>query len=174
MRLIRSYCPVKMKPIPIKPVWYLIGRTNEGSVKSFDRYWTAYEAKIALEQTRSISDGLVYTVDESESIIPDRRLPTRKQIVELGKFFQRAFVVLRYISYGRKNFEAIEQLTDILHNMPTEMFDSEQWNWNFYICALWGFQEKFPDVQTANLAEMLESIRDNTEQDAGSREESGA
>ncbi|MEB3210624.1 MAG: hypothetical protein VKL39_04690, partial [Leptolyngbyaceae bacterium] len=123
----------EMKTIPTKPVWYLIGRTSEGDVKTFERYWTANESKLALEQKYGVSDGLIYTVDESESIIPDRTLPTERQRVQIGTFLHRAFVVLRHISYGRENIEAIEKLTDILHNFPIEMFDPQQWDWNSYI-----------------------------------------
>ena len=153
-----------MKPIPTKPVWYLIGRTSEGEVKTIERHWTADEAKAALDQKSDGSDYLTYSIDESESIIPDGTLPTAQQHVEIGQFLHRAFVVLRYISYGRENFEAIEKLTDILHNFPTEMFDPDQWDWNSYIYALRKFEENFPDVQTTNLAAMLEDIRDNAQQ----------
>jgi len=153
-----------MKPIPTKPVWCLIGRSGDGDVQAFERYWTATEAKAALDQKTSDDDGLNYSVDESESIIPDRTLPTERQRVEISHFLHRAFVVLRYISYGRENFEAIEKLTDILHNFPTEMFDPDQWDWNSYIYALRRFEEDFPEIQTTNLAAMLESIRDNAQQ----------
>lgn len=135
-------------------------------MKAFKRYWTADEAKSALDQKFGERDGLIYSMEESESIIPDRTLPTERQRVEIGSFLHRAFVVLRYISYGRENFKAIEKLTDILHNFPTEMFDPEQWDWNSYIYALRKFEEDFPDVQATNLAAMLESIRDNAEQNA--------
>ena len=135
-------------------------------MKSFDRYWTASEADVALAQKNGTSDGLGYRVDESESIIPDRTLPTSEQLVGLGRFLQRALVVLRHISYGRENFEAIERLTDILHNLPAEMFDPELWDWNYYISALRKYEEEFSDVQTMNLAAMLEDIRDKTKQDA--------
>ena len=149
-----------MKTIPTKPVWYLIGRTSDGDVKAFERYWTANESEVALEQKSGVSDGLIYSVDESESIIPDRTLPTEQQRVQIGIFLHRAFVVLRHISYGRENFEAIEKLTDILHNFPTEMFDPDQWDWNSYIYALRKFEENFPNVQTMNLAAMLEEIQE--------------
>lgn len=144
-----------------KPVWYLFGRTGEGDVRAFERYWTAEEAQAALGRKAADDDGLNYSVDVSESIIPDRTLPTERQRVEIGGFLHRAFVVLRYVSYGRENFEAIEQLTDILHNFPKEMFEPDRWDWNSYIYALRGYEEKFPDVQTMNLAAMLEAIRDN-------------
>lgn len=153
-----------MKPIPTKPVWYLVGRTGGGDVKTLERYWSANEAQAAFDQKTSDDDGLDYSVDESESIIPDRTLPTEQQRLEIGEFLHRTLVVLRSISYGRENFEAIEKLTDILHNFPTEMFDPEQWDWNSYIYALRRFKEDFPDVQTMNLAAMLESIRDNAQQ----------
>lgn len=156
-----------MKPIPTKPVWYLIGRTSDGDMKAIERYWTANEAKAALDQKADDSGDLTYSIDESESIIPDRTLPTEKQRIEIGNFLHRVFVVLRYISYGRENFEAIEKLTDILHNFPEEMFDSERWDWNSYIYALRNFEEDFPDVQATNLASMLEGIRDNAEQAGG-------
>ena len=71
--------------------------------------------------------------------------------------------MLRFISYGRDNFEAIEKLTDILHNLPTEMYDPDQWDWNSYIYGLRQFEKDFPDVQTTNLAAMLESIRDDVD-----------
>jgi hypothetical protein len=161
----------EMKTIPTKPVWYLIGRTGGGDVKSFDRFWTASEAESALTEKANALDGLDYSVDESESIIPDRTLPTRAQQIALGGFLQRAFVVLRYISYGRENFEAIEQLTDILHNFPREMFDPDQWDWNSYIYALRKFEEKFGDVQTANLAAMLEEIKEAEQGRDGDAEE---
>jgi hypothetical protein len=154
-----------MKPLPTKPVWYLIGRTDEGDVKAFERYWTSHEAKTAFDRKSGDSDCLIYSIDESESIVPDRTLPTERQQVWIGRFLHRAFVVLRYISYGRVNFEAIEKLTDILHNFPNDMFDRERWDWNSYIHALRKFEENFPDVQTMNLAAMLESIRDNKDQD---------
>ena len=150
----------EMKTIPTKPVWYLIGRTSEGDVKAFERYWTENESKVALDQKSGVHDGLIYSVDESESIIPDRTLPTERQRVQIGTFLHRAFVVLRSISYGRENFEAIEKLTDILHNFPTEMFDPEQWDWNSYIYALRKFEEDFPNIQTMKLAAMLEEIQE--------------
>ncbi|MEP4076829.1 hypothetical protein [Haloferula sp.] len=158
-----------MKPIPTKPVWYLIGRTSEGEVKTIERHWTPDGAKAALDQKSDGSDDLTYSIDESESIIPNRTLPTEQQRVEIGQFLHRAFVVLRYISYGRENFKAIEKLTDILHNFPTEMFDPDQWDWNSYIYALRKFEEEFRDVQTTNLAAMLEGIRDNAQQGAPDR-----
>jgi len=154
-----------MKPIPTKPVWYLVGRTGDGHVKTFERYWTASEATAALDQKSGDSDGLNFSIDESESIIPDRTLPSEAQRLEIGQFLHRAFVVLRSISYGRSNFEAIEKLTDILHNFPAEMFDPEQWDWNSYIYALRKFEEEFTDVQTLNLAAMLETIKE-AQQDA--------
>ena len=153
-----------MKPIPTKPVWHLIGWTSEDEIKVLERFWTENEAQAALDQRSDNSDGLTYSVNESEWIIPNRFLPTEKQRVEIGSFLHRAFVVLRYISYGRENFDAIEKLTDILHNFPEEMFDSERWDWNSYIYALRKFEEDFPDIQTMNLAAMLEGIRDNAEQ----------
>jgi hypothetical protein len=156
-----------MKPIPTKPVWYLVGRTGRGDVKTLERYWTANEAQAALDQKTAEDDGLNYSVDESKSIIPDRTLPTDQQRVEIGEFLHRAFVVLRYISYGRENFEAIENLTDILHNFPKEMFEPDRWDWNSYIYALRRFEDDFPDVQTTNLAAMLEGIRDNAQQGVG-------
>jgi hypothetical protein len=154
-----------MKPIPTKPVWYLVGRTGDGHVKTFERYWTASEAITALDRKSGTSNDLTYSIDESESIIPDRTLPSEAQRVEIGQFLHRAFVVLRSISYGRSNFEAIEKLTDILHNFPAEMFDPEQWDWNSYIYALRKFEEEFTDVQTLNLAAMLETIKE-AQQDA--------
>lgn len=154
-----------MNPIPTKPVWYIVGRTSEGEVKSFERYWSADKAEAALEKKSGNSDGITYAIDESGSIIPDRTLPTEQQRVKIGGFLHRAFVVLRYISYGRENFQAIEKLTDILHNFPTEMFDPDQWDWNSYVYALRKFEEDFPDVQTTNLAAMLEGIRNNADQD---------
>jgi hypothetical protein len=153
-----------MMPIPTKPVWLLIGRTGEGHVKAFERYWTAEEAQAVLEQKSADGDDLTYSVSATESIIPDRTMPTELQRIEMGQFLHRAFVVLRYISYCRENFEAIEKLTDILHNFPTEMFDPDQWDWNSYIYALKKFEEDFPDFQTTNLAAMLEGIRDNPQQ----------
>jgi hypothetical protein len=156
----------RMKPIPTKPVWYVIARSENGDVKAFERYWTSNEANTALNQKRAETNGLTYSINESESIIPDRTLPTEEQRIEIGQFLQRAFVVLRYISYGRENFAAIERLTDILHNFPADMFDPNRWDWNSYIYALREFAETFPDVQTMNLAAMLEGIRDNA-QDEG-------
>ncbi|MFC7339482.1 hypothetical protein ACFQY0_19980 [Haloferula chungangensis] len=158
-----------MKPIPTKPVWYLIGRTEDGDVKAIERYWTANDAALALKLKSSDLDELTYSIDESESIIPDRTLPTDQQRVEIGQFLHRAFVVLRSISYGRENFKAIEKLTDILHNFPTEMFDPDRWDWNSYIYALRKFEEEFREVQTANLAAMLEGIRDNAQHIASDR-----
>jgi hypothetical protein len=155
-----------MKTVPTKPVWYLIGRTSEGDVKVFERYWTENESRVALEQKSGVSDGLIYSVDESESIIPDRTLPTERQRVQIGTFLHRAFVVLRSISYGREDFEAIEKLTDTLHNFPTEMFDPERWDWNFYIYALRKFEEEFPNVRTMNLAAMLEEIQEAEQEEA--------
>ena len=152
-----------MKPIPTKPVWYLIGRTNEEEIKVFESFRAADEARVALTQKSQDNSGLSYSVEESEAVIPYRILPTEKQRIAIGDFLHRAFVVLRHISYGRENFEAIEELTDILHNFPMEMFVSDQWDWNSYIYALRKFEEDFPDVQTMNLAVMLEDIRDNIE-----------
>lgn len=128
-----------------------------------ERYWTNEEAQTALKGRLDGLNELEFSVTESESIIPDRTLPNAEQVVELGKFLHRAFVVLRLISYGRKDFEAIERLTDVLHNFPVEMFDPEQWDWNSYIHALREFQKEFPDVQTLGIAAMLEGIRDNPE-----------
>lgn len=158
-----------MKPIPTKPVWYLVGRTSDGHVKTFERYWTASEAIAAHDQKSSVNNGLNYSIDESESIIPDRTLPSEAQRIEIGQFLHRAFVVIRSISYGRSNFEAVEKLTDILHNLPTEMFDPEQWDWNSYIYALRKFEEEFNNVQTLDLAAMLETIKDKEAQ-SGPRE----
>lgn len=158
-----------MKPIPTKPVWYLVGRTGDGHVKTLERYWTSSEAIAAHSQKSSENNGLDYSIDESESIIPDRTLPSEAQRFEIGDFLHSAFVVIRSISYGRSNFEAVEKLSDILHNFPTEMFDPEKWDWNSYIYALRNFEEEFIDLQTFGLAAMLETIKDKEAQQAAPR-----
>ena len=80
-----------------------------------------------------------------------------------GAFFNEHLLLSATSSYGRENFEAIEKLTVILHNFPIEMFNPDQWNWNDYIYALRQLEKEFRDVQTANLAAMLESTRDSLE-----------
>ena len=43
-------------------------------MKALERYWTANEAKAALDVKSGDSNDLTYSIDESESIIPDRTL----------------------------------------------------------------------------------------------------
>lgn len=150
-----------MKPIPTQPVWYLVAQTNSGETKSFESFANPDDANIELRKRQKEDGDLIYRVDESESIIPDRKLPTRDQYVEIGSFLHKAFVVLRYISYHEESFVPIQELADILHNLPVEMYHADQWDWNFYIHSLREFERRFPDVQTMNMAATFEAIRDS-------------
>lgn len=150
----------KMKPIPKMPVWFLVSETKAGEIRSIERFGKAEDANIELLKRQLKDRDLIYRVTEEEAIVPDRDLPTHDQYVEIGSFLHKAFVVLRFISYHEESFKPIQELTDVLHNLPVEMFDAEQWDWNFYIDALRNFEQQFPDVQTMNLAATLEPIRD--------------
>lgn len=149
-----------MKPIPTRPVWCLIGKDTEGKISSIASYHTADEATAALAELRGKTTDKVYSIEESKMVVPDRNLPDKKQQTELGRFLKRAFVVLRLLGNNAESFEPIADLSDILHTLPEEMFDSERWDWNFYINALQRFRTRHPGVSTLGLAEMLEQIRD--------------
>lgn len=149
----------QMNPIPTEPVWDIWGRDHLGDIRYLERLKTLEAATVRLKDLERDGDNsLSYSIIESESIIPDRTMPTEEQRRELCGLMHRAFVTLRNLGYAKKH-DAIAELADVFHNLPDEMFREEVWDWNFFEAGLRDFEEKYPDEHFYSFAAMLREIR---------------
>ncbi|MEM7147254.1 MAG: hypothetical protein AAF591_19215 [Verrucomicrobiota bacterium] len=147
-----------MSEIPIQPVWIVFGRNTQGHYKVMEEYPLSTEAEARADELRRERPELAVEVIESESIEPDRILPTNEQQKALGQVMHRAFVAIRNLAYSNES-EPIAELADVFHNLPAEMFDERNWDWNSLERSLQRFQEKFPKASPYDFAKMIDEIR---------------
>ena len=93
--------------------------------------------------------------------VPDRTLPTDRQVRALWDFMHALLVEIRQLGYANKP-ERVAELADVLHNLPREVFDAESWDWNAFEMALREYAKKASGELTGmRLARMLREIREN-------------
>lgn len=136
----------------------MIGRESDGTVKFWHRFFSEEDARTRLSELSSIPSGLRYSIQETLSIIPDRTLPTLEQVRSLCGILHQVLVLIRSLSYNGRT-EAIINLTDRLHNLPTEMFDPVNWDWNALEASLVDFENHFPEDSFFKFSETIRKIR---------------
>ncbi|CAN5710692.1 hypothetical protein BH09VER1_BH09VER1_44320 [soil metagenome] len=53
----------------------------------------------------------------------------------------------------------MREIAETFHNVPQEMFDENNWDWNGLILQLRDLDQRFPDVRTYNLSLDMEEVR---------------
>jgi hypothetical protein len=120
-----------------------------------------------LSGLQASDSGLSYSIERDLSIIPDRTLPTPGQIRGLCQMLHLVLVAIRSMGYEGRT-EAIVDLTDRLHNLPWEMFDPGNWDWNMLEASLAEFESRFPEDSLFRFSEKVRAIRNQrTEQGGG-------
>lgn len=149
-----------MSDIPTIEVWDLVGCESNGNIKFWQRFSTEEGAQTRLKECSSSAVDLRYSIRKTLSIVPDRTLPTPKQIRELCALLHHVLILIRSMGYEGKT-EALIDLTDGLHNLPTEMFDPMRWNWNLLEATLDGFENRFSEYSYFRLSETVRKIRNS-------------
>ena len=57
----------------------------------------------------------------------------------------------------------IAEFADLLHNLPTEMFDPERWDWNSLEYSLREFEQKHPGKTMFGFSRMVGDMRTQAE-----------
>jgi hypothetical protein len=129
-----------------------------GKIQLFDQFDTEQDALKRLEHLRSSGEDSQYQVVRQEWPIPDRTLPTDRQIRALWDFMHHVLVLIRSMSWDEKS-QQIAELTDILEIMPLNIDSAERWDWNYFESALRKFAEKHGEGM--RLARLLHEIHCN-------------
>lgn len=146
-----------MSEIPTEPAWDLVGKDSSGAVKFWRQFGSPGEAELHLSGVEP-DDPLEYEIIGTTRIVPDRTLPGPEQMKRLCLLMHHAFVTLRTLGY-RKDPEAAVDFADAIHNLPKEMYEPENWDWNLLEAELGGFQKKHPGKAIFDYVGLIREIR---------------
>lgn len=146
----------------IKRIWSLYTYSDDENPTKFfcRRFFDHEEAEHHLRWARFNRPEKKHWLEESDLECSGDELPTPRQVRELCRLMYHAFVELRHLS-GKEDQERIFDLTDLLHNLPTEMFDPAIWSWELYEKGFAQYEEKHRGRGYVSYVQLLKEIRES-------------
>ena len=142
-----------LPPIPLRSVWFVVQEQSEGNRSECESLESEQYAQDRLLELRK--SGVEARLAQQQWPIPDRTLPTERQVRALWGFMHEVLVLIRHMSWDEKSPQ-IAELTDILEILPDNVSRPESWDWNYFESALRGFAEKHGEGM--RLARLLSEI----------------
>ena len=147
-----------MEPIAKNQVWVVVVRNSAGLVKWAEDFDSPSGAQARIMLLKEENPLLECSLFESSRIVPDRAMPSDRQIQELCGMLTYAFIALRNLSDAGK-CEAAKDLAAIFRFVPNAMFSQSEWDWNVLDAEFRCFNEKYPDDVDIPFSEILRGIR---------------
>jgi hypothetical protein len=151
-----------MIDIPTKKVWLVFGSHTEKKIDVIERYDSEVDAQTALRAHESLHPGITLSIRGHNVAIPDRTLPTPTQIQGICRVLHLALCAIRNFGHAEETL-AMREIAEALHEVPVEMFDERNWDWNKLILRIRDLEGRFPQFASYCIASQLERVKINKE-----------
>ncbi len=150
-----------MYEIPTEKKWIVWGRNKDGTTIALERCDDKNDADAVAERMKKDRSDLEVEIKAYDAIVPDRTLPTPKQIEEICWILHGALVTIRNLGHADDKVDTMREIAEVLHETPLEMFNPNTWDWNSTLARLRELEEDNPDSRTYGMARRFEEIYRN-------------
>ena len=147
-----------MEPLEKIPLWGVVVRDAAGQVRRIEDFDSPSKLEARITAIKNDDPSLECSRFKNLRVVPDRTLPSDRQIQALCGMLTYAFVALRNLSSVGK-CEAAKDLAAIFRFVPDSMFRPGEWDWNVLDAEFRDFTKKYPGDVDIPFSEILQGIR---------------